>query len=193
MPGRTPSAALEAYYQPLRDALACLPGAANIIRPQRIGKLGDEGMWILNGPAGMDLGSGRVFTAQQAFALVAAEDQSAGKFRITTKMYSYKLTVYGDDQWRMHWHPKSLAGSDREQRPHIHLPHDFKAHLPTPRMTLEKAIEWCFGYGVKPNCPDWTDRLTAAETPHIDHRSWFDNPVRLIRSVVGASRKRKPS
>lgn len=193
MPGRTPAAALDAYYKPLRDALSCLPGAANISCSDRITRLGDEGVWILNAPGGMILGSGVVFAARQAFALVEAADQSAGKFRVTTKMYSYKLTIFGEDQWRMHWHPQAQGGTDREQRPHLHLPPDFKAHLPTPRMTLEKAIEWCFGYGVKPNCPDWTDRLTAAETPHIDHRSWFDNPVRLIRSVVGASRKRKPS
>jgi hypothetical protein len=191
MPGRTPAAALDAYYEPLRGALACLPGVASIVRPAGIGKVGDEGMWILNGPAGMDLGYGRVFAAQQAFAMVAAEDPSAGKFRITTKMYSYKLTVYGEDQWRMHWHPRAPAGSDREQRPHIHLPHNFKAHLPTPRMTLEKAIEWCFGFGVEPRCDDWTQRLTRAEEPHLQHRTWFDDPLRLIKSIVGASKKLK--
>lgn len=191
MPGRTPTAALEAYYKPLRDALACLPGAANISCPQRITKIGDEGVWILNAPVGMILGAGIVFAARQRFALVEAKDKSAGKFRITTKMYSYKLTIYGEDQWRMHWHPKVPEGSDRESRPHIHLPHNFKAHLPTPRMTLEKAIEWCFGYGVSPNCKDWTDRLTRAESPHLEHRTWFDTSLRLIKNVVGASRKRK--
>ena len=57
-------------------------------------------------------------------------------------------------------------------------------------MTLEKAIEWCFGISVEPACEDRPTRLMRSEGPHIQHRTWFDSPRRVIQSILGASKKR---
>ena len=86
--------------------------------------------------------------------------------------YNYKLTLpEGGGAWRMHWHPG--GGSDVEFA-HLHLPPDFRRHLASERMPLEKAIQWCAQHDAPLTCdPDEAaNRLMMIEAPHRLHRSW---------------------
>lgn len=181
MPGRSPHKAVEEFLGPLRAALACLSPGANIVTSRSVRELGDEATWVLNGGTGLKLGGGLAFYATQAYRVATCDDPAAGRFRVSTRAYLYKLHSDGaGDLWRMHWHP----GREEEMRPHLHLPPDLDRHLPTGRMTLEKAVEWCIRYGATANCADWPDRLHALEAKHIQYRTWNEKPLNQTTSAT---------
>jgi hypothetical protein len=58
MPGRTPAEAIDAFLDPLRDALRVLNGLAKLlISPTGGFRKGVRYSWVLNGADGMDLGA----------------------------------------------------------------------------------------------------------------------------------------
>ncbi|WP_009477409.1 hypothetical protein [Rhodococcus sp. JVH1] len=139
--------------------------------------MGDTGAWILNGATGMVLPRFGVFHAQQLFELVECDpkrfDLSAGKYRVSTRMYAYNLVA--DEGWKMqwHWHPD---GNSPEHRPHIHPTVNPKAHMPSGRHTLEDIVEGCIQLGAQPGCDDWAKRLLETSGPHKLYRTWVNDP-----------------
>jgi hypothetical protein len=158
MPGRSPHAAIDAYIGPLQRAVSCLPGSGKIqILTTKIKKIGDQGAWVLNGgdDDGLHIPGLGSLSARQQFQLVATEPKPvaavAGKFRITTLSYRYKLTI-DSEEIRWDWHP---GGNSPEQRPHMHLSINPEAHLPCARTVFEDVVESCIALGATPTCPDW--------------------------------------
>lgn len=107
--------------------------------------------WCINGTRdgddrGMRLKGLGTFYASMRFEIIDADPQRYEKpLRCTTRAYAYKLTNRkGADLWRMHWHP---VGHSIEKYPHVHIPPDLDAHMVCPRMTVEKAIQWCITLG----------------------------------------------
>ena len=183
VPGKTEQEAVQNYREPILHAVQCLSTTAFLIpgRHSYNYSVGAAGYWRLGDENGLRLkpASGdvheMVFHAEQAYRIVECEpdkhETELGKFRVTTTMYAYELTIDGQMQWRMHWHPDGLS---EEGRPHFHLPG--RDHLPSPRHTIEDAIEWCVEYGAIPAVADWRDRLITSKTVHQLHRSWSEAP-----------------
>lgn len=173
MPGRTPPEAIKSYLTPLQAALSCL-GQVKLTLGSRPQKVGEYGFWNINAGIGIDTDVG-CFEASQRFQLIECppEERESGRYRITTLMYAYNLHMEaGTLSW--HWHPK---GKSTEARPHMHLPGDARGHYPTPRFTLEEAIEWVIQKGAVPARPDWQDQLILTGSVHRLYRSWHDSPA----------------
>jgi hypothetical protein len=176
MPGRTPQEAVAAFLEPLRDALRVLDAVTNLsVSPKRGYREGVRYTWVLNGDTGVMLGPAGTFIASMQFEIVScdpATNEFGYPFRVSTRGYWYKLrSSAGYDEWRMHWHPE---GDSPVAFPHLHLPPNLKRHLPSERITFEKAIAWCAEYGAPLTCSpgEAADRLVLAESAHRLHRSW---------------------
>ncbi len=181
MPGRNPQEAVAEFLEPLREALRVLDGAANIsVSPKGGYRKRVRYAWVLNGASGLPLPPAGTFFAQMEFEVIDTDpeiDELGLPLRVTTKSYHYKLRDddAGQDHWRAHWHP---SGNSPVTWPHLHLPSDFKRHLPSERFTLENAIFWCAQYDAPLTCSmaEAEDRLVLAEAPHRLHRSWPPQP-----------------
>lgn len=131
--------------------------------------------WVLNGADGAALGEAGTFFAGMEFEVVGCDpttNEYGHPFRVSTRSYHYKLrSSQGTDAWRMHWHP---GGNSPITFAHLHLPPDLKRHLPSERMTFEKAIAWCAQFGAPLTCSteEANDRLVLAESAHRLHRTW---------------------
>lgn len=177
MPGRTPAEAVDAFLDPLRDALRVLDGVAKLmISPKGGFRKGVRYSWVLNGADGMDLGAVGRFIASMEFEIIDADppkNEFGHPFRVTTHSYHYKLRGGdGSDQWRMHWHPE---GHSRITTPHLHLPPNLKLHWPTGRLTLENAVGWCVESGAavtSDSAMQAHEQLALIEAPHRLYRSW---------------------
>jgi hypothetical protein len=175
MPGRTPSGAVAAFLEPLRDALKVLDGAANIsVNPKGGFRKDFRYLWVLNGAEGMPLRPVGTLFAQMAFEVVDTDpkDNEYGHpFRVSTRGYWYKLQGFdGKDLWRMHWHP---GGNSPVEFRHLHLPPDYK-HLITDRMTWEQCILWTATAEAPLTCSveEAHDRLALTEVEHKLYKSW---------------------
>jgi hypothetical protein len=74
MPGRTPAEAVDAFLDPLRDALRILDGVAKLlISPKGGFRKGVRYSWVLNGADGMDLGAVGRFIASMEFEIIDAD------------------------------------------------------------------------------------------------------------------------
>jgi hypothetical protein len=177
MPGRTPAKAVDAFLDPLRDALRVLDGVAKLrISPKGGFRQGVRYSWVLNGADGMDLGAVGRFIASMEFEIINADpakNEFGHPFRVATRSYHYKLRGGdGIDQWRMHWHPE---GRSRITTPHLHKPPNLKSHWPTSRLTLENAVGWCVESGAavtSDSAMQAHEQLALIEAPHRLYRSW---------------------
>lgn len=178
MPGRTPPEAVRAFLKPLEDALAVLDGVANLtVSKKGQYRKGVEYSWTINNGAGMRLGSAGTFFASMRFKIIDADPvRHEAPLRVTARGYLYSLKApNGDDIWRMHWHP---GGASQEERPHLHIHPNLKQHQVSPRMTFEKAIQWCIPFGAPLTCSleEALAHLEVAQAEHILYRSWADYP-----------------
>jgi hypothetical protein len=83
-----------------------------------------------------------------------------------------------DEVFEYHWHPD---GPSARKDPHLHLGskqlrQDKVAaeceHWPSGRVTFEGVIRQLITeLGVKAS-EDWPDKLSKAEDPHLEHRTW---------------------
>jgi hypothetical protein len=177
MPGRTPAEAVAAFMQPLREALRVLDAVTSLqVAPKGGFRRGVTYGWVLNGDRGADLGWAGTFFASMTFEIVDCDpdkNEFGHPFRVSTRSYHYKLRSAdgGPDLWRMHWHPE---GNSPVTVAHLHLPPDLRRHLPSERMTFEKAILWCAEFGAPLSCTkqEAADRLLLTEAQHRLHRSW---------------------
>lgn len=170
MPGRTPAAAYRSFIEPLEAAIACLGPAKLVVSPGGRADTSREHSWSLNEPGtGMAFPGGYLFRAQMSYRFVEHEEG----WRVTTLSYMYSLHLLGEECWAMHWHPNGMSS---ETGPHMHIGipgvYDRKAHLASPRMTLETAVEWVIAAGIQPAREDWREILCASQAVHVEHRSW---------------------
>ena len=82
----------------------------------------------------------------------------------------------GRDKWRLHWHPDSTVSPERY--PHMHLPPDWKKHIPTERVALETAIMYCIAEGAPLACDrqEAMSTLMISRSRHALWRKWSTHP-----------------
>lgn len=181
MPGASPNAALEAFLNPLREAVACLGGAQfDLTTGARGGDLATTHAWTLNGGAGLQLSGGRIFEATMHFKYRDA-GRAAGRdrYRITTAGYLYSLACQSGEIVAAHWHPGSHSPVDT---PHYHigavaLSGDGKllesAHIPSPRVSLEAFILFMIDQMNMPATrTKWLKQLQASHATFQKYQSW---------------------
>lgn len=183
VPGRTPEEAVRAFLNPIQQALKVLDGHAKLTIAGKRGAYhrGQVYEWSLNGDSGMGLSYAGRFYASMRFEVVDSvpdqhDEEHQGAYHCTSRAYNYKLsTPRGSDLWRIHWHPTGVSPA---KEPHLHLPPDLDRHLPTGRITFEKAIVWLIEY----DAPLRVERtlalrdLAKIEAPHLLYRTWSDVP-----------------
>lgn len=178
MPGRNAQEAVDAFLEPLREAVSVLDGFAQfLISPKRGGyRKGETYGWTLCGAGGMFLKGLGSLHAQMWFEIVDADPEKYEKpVRVTTRGYRYRLeAIGGGDKWRAHWHPN---GKSDATFPHVHMPPDY-AHFMLPRVTFENVVQWCVQLGAPLRCTtqEAEARLTLAQAPHLLFRTWNTHP-----------------
>lgn len=172
MPGKSPYEANEAYLSPLKLATSCLSSRAHL-QPKRARFVGGRGFWDL-GDKGVSLktrsGASAIVVAGQEFACVECDPEEFGsRYRISTRSYSYELSIDGAVVLRMDWHP---TGVSKIPEAHIHTQPDDKLHIYVGRCTFEDFVLSCFEYGVEPARSDAVEVLKASRDLHVKHRTW---------------------
>lgn len=186
MPGGTPSAAIDAFLLPLRQAIACLGRAHLTLSQGARGKTGETCSWTLNDGDGMPLSAPapRRFTAVMQFeCLDRGESRRGERYRISTRGYMYGLeNRAGSEIIAAHWHP---LGSSPYREPHYHvgsaaLTDDGvfspRAHIPSHRVSLEGMIRMLITqFDIVATCGDWDQRLRQTEETFNRYKSWGDD------------------
>jgi len=176
VPGRTAQDAVEAYLEPIRQALGCLDAVVKVVRTGGRA-LNQDGAWVANGGSGILLPRVGALHLKQKFRVVEVDprqhDIAAGRLRVTTLSYNYKLEDGdGHELWMMHWHPDSPSTFTN---PHLHLK-GHPGHRPTPRQTVEDAVKWAQLDGAPVRRTDWQAVLALTEGPHKLYRTWSVTP-----------------
>jgi hypothetical protein len=182
VPGGTPYEAVEAFLEPIEQALSCLGRAKIVVSPGGRAAPNRDHVWMVNAGQGLrhegDLDD-HTFYASMHYRIVLADparhDTSKGKWRVTTAAYFYELRTPANDKlWAMHWHP---AGRSPVAGPHLHLYQmSPDGHLVTARQTFESAVQWCLEFGAEPQRPDCGAVLAESESVHKLWRSWSEVP-----------------
>lgn len=177
MPGDSPYEATGAFLEPLQRALGCLGTCKISTTAQGRHKIHQTHAWTINGGTGLQIRPG-VFYATMDYEIVLSESPDAGKWRVSTRGYAYRLA---DNErrtlWAMHWHP---VGRSPATFPHVHIPAlNERGHFPTERMTFEHAVRWCIESGAEPKRDDWEQVLAESEGIHKLYRSWADTPPKI--------------
>jgi hypothetical protein len=145
VPGASPYKAVEAFLAPLERAVACLGTGKIVVSPGGRATTGKTHVWSLNGGDGLVLrgdAAGCRFLASMHYRIIPTDSEKydilEGRWRVTTSAYLYEFRATDNAKlWAMHWHP---AGKSHATFP----------HLPTPRQTLESAVQWCIEMGAEP-------------------------------------------
>lgn len=181
MPGASPAAAVDAFLDPLREALACIGVAHFTLSPGARGEVGRTHAWTLNrGEQALELGTGLNFRASMRFEILD-QGQSSGRsrFRVTTREYIYSYRQGKREILGAHWHP---IGSSRYLEPHYHVGGPAiadtgvyleRAHIPSHRVSFEEFIRLMISeLKVPPRCSDWEDRLRRTESTFKEYKTW---------------------
>lgn len=176
MPGRTPAEAVAAFLDPFKVALSCVAQAKITLSPGGRGTLGQVHAWTINDGTGADIGYGLRLTATMRYEIVSTEPHG---YRATTHAYLYAIHAPAAELVSAHWHP---VGSSPVKFAHWHvggaaLADDGvftpRAHLPSARVSFETFVKFAISeLGVKPNVPDWSERLKVSEEAFRQHRTW---------------------
>jgi hypothetical protein len=180
VPGRTVPAAIDAFLNPLREAVSCLGPAHFGLTPGARGDVGETHAWTLNEGTPIELGNGLSFRASMQFeTLDQGKSQMRNRFRVTTREYIYAVSLNGKEVIAAHWHP---ASSSPYTFPHWHIGSTAlaadgvyleRAHIPSPRVSFEYMIRFMIEQmGVTPRREDWSQRLKRTESAFEDHKSW---------------------
>jgi hypothetical protein len=178
VPRKTPYEAVEAYVQPLREAISCLSQTAHfatagghyVSDKPHVLTLVDGARLRLQSSDDTDL----TLSVSQQYEIV--EDESG--FRVRTLKYAYKIDNWQDGHEVMayHWHP-----AERIKYPHLHLSYGArvgredlrKAHVPTGRIALEDVIQFLIeSFRVMPAKEHWETVLDGSRAKFREHRSW---------------------
>jgi len=182
MPGATPPAAVQAFIEPLKDAISCV-GIAHITLSQGARKaVGKTHSWTLNdGSSPVRLSGGLSFHAGMRFE-IQDRGQSEGRerYRVSTREYIYSVTKRSRKIWEAHWHP--LALNSPIDIPHYHIGGTVltedgvylaRAHIPSPRVSIEQFVRFMIEQiGVAPHRDDWSEQLERTESLFREHSSW---------------------
>lgn len=183
LPGKDPSSALDAFLDPLKEAVSCIGGGSFSLSPKARAGGNQVHSWTLNSGNGIALGSGRRLKASMHFQYVDSGQQSPKRerFRVTTVAYMYALEL--DSRGELitaHWHPSSKVSDYKD--PHYHLGSVAlsdtgvfleRAHIPSGRVSLEKFVRTMIEqFDIAPTCADWRDRLDRTEAAFRQHSSW---------------------
>ena len=182
MPGPSPAAAVEAFLEPLREAMACLGGAHFDLSRGARGDVGEVHGWTLNRDEPVSLSDGLALRARMHFEVVdKGRDARRQRYRVTTHSYMYEvLDGSRRELFSAHWHPRSPLSSFENPHYHICAPalstsgvFMERAHLPTHRVSFEEFIRICIDqFGVAPAVPDWKERLHRTEQVFQQYQSW---------------------
>lgn len=183
MPGRTPYDAVEAFLEPIQDALSCIARAKISLSPGGRHTTSHIHALALNesNPVRLRRGASSAVLLKlgMRYEVVRTEQmQERGAWRVSTRAYMYELqTESGELVWSYHWHPDSTVTV-----PHVHIGHTqlaedavllYKAHHPTGRISLESVIRICIAeYGVTPRRDDWEKILEIGEADFENYRTW---------------------
>jgi hypothetical protein len=180
LPGRTPREAVDAFLQPLQDALSCVARAKICLSHDGRGMVGKIHGLTVNNDQPITL-KGRptlLLKLGMLYEIVRTEDKpERGTWRVSTRGYMYEMqTQSGELVWSYHWHPTSKV-----RTPHAHLGStqlredavlSYKAHHPTGRISLESVIRTLVEeYGVTPSRDDWSEILSLREADFEAYRT----------------------
>lgn len=182
MPGRSVSEAIDAFVDPLRQALSCVGTGHLTLSPKARRDVGEPHTWVLNGgdrpvALGGDLG----LRAMMGFEVQdRGSSQRDQRFKVRTRAYMYSIVIPGGELMCAHWHPGGL--SDVEF-PHWHFGSPVlsptgvfleRAHIPSPRVSFEYFLRLAIETipEVTPAKNDWDDRLARLESTFDKHKSW---------------------
>lgn len=182
MPGRSPHEAVEAFLEPLREAVACVGTAHITLSPGARGAVGETHAWTLNGGDSVVIGGGYALSAQMHFeTLDRGQSLGSERFRVSTRAYRYAIRLRaGDELIAAHWHP---TGNSPVTFPHWHVGSPAlasdgvfleRAHIPAPRVSFEAMIRWAIESisEVQPTRDDWRQRLESSESTFDQFKTW---------------------
>lgn len=184
MPGRTPAAAVDAFVDPLKTALACVARGHITLSPKARSGGGKTSGWTLNGGDGVGVGGGLRLTAQMHFEVLdRGASEGDQRFRVATRAYLYALETDGGELFAAHWHP---TGTSHVDFPHWHFGSVVlsstgvfleRTHFPSPRVSFEHFLQLvCQVPGVTPLVTDHHERLTQLEAEFDQYKSWAIAP-----------------
>ena|SRR5215217_5895232 len=181
MPGRTPPAAVKAFTQPLQLALSCIGNVKIILSQGALGTVSETHSWLLNDGIPIALGNGLFFRASMKFeTLDRGQSEKRWRYRITTREYIYEVTGPKSEQViSAHWHP--LARNSKFADPHWHIGgvalakgdvYLDRAHIPSPRVSIEEFIRLMIEDFVQPRADDWDSRLRQTHNAFAKYKTW---------------------
>lgn len=181
MPGRTPREAVDAFLDPLREAIRCLSGAGFQVSPGGMGVVGNTHSWALNWGRSLTLSDDFAFAAQMHYEILdQGQSQGAERFRVSTRGYMYAVQARdGQELISAHWHPEGVS---HHEEPHWHAgaaalsPTGVflkRAPMPSPRISFEHMVRWILeNLNITPALTDWQQRLARTEAIFEQHKSW---------------------
>jgi hypothetical protein len=180
LPGRSPREAVDAFLEPLQDAISCVARAKITLSPGGRGEPGKIHGLTVNEDEPIKLKCKPVLMLRigMLYEIVQTNEPGRLQWRVSTRGYAYEMqTASGELVWSYHWHPTS-----RVMNPHAHLGHTQlaedavlyqKAHNPTGRVSLEGVIRACITeYGAAHMRDDWDKTLALREGDFQLYRSW---------------------
>jgi hypothetical protein len=183
LPGRNPREAVDAFLEPLRDALSCIARVKITLSPGGYGLRGKTHALTVNDDKPIKLRYPPktpvlMLRVCMQYEVVPNDQVGQESWRVSTRGYDYELqSSSGELIWSYHWHPGT-----RVQRPHIHVGRtqlaedavmSSKAHHPTDRVSLESIVRACITeYGAEPLKDDWDKTLALREGLFKLYRRW---------------------
>lgn len=181
--GRNPREAVEAFLEPLRDAIGCISheplmnrGGFYVTQPPHVLTLGRTGDPVpLRGEMAL------AFRFAIYYRIVETDDAARGPWKVSIAGYSYAVD---DAKTRReilayHWHPEARG---EFPHPHLHLTASlalpegasrYPRHLPTARIAAEDIVRCLIAeFGVLPLKPDWEDVLERSQRAFESYRIW---------------------
>ncbi|MEO7837042.1 MAG: hypothetical protein ABIS21_05320 [Acidimicrobiales bacterium] len=178
MPGRNPSAALQAFIKPLQQNVSCLsPSNVLIVSPGGRNTTNQIHSLTIAGSGPIRLRDCPLFLAVGLrYDIIKTADPSKGPFKVRTRAYDYALRDEdGKTLASYHWHP---LGQSTYTAPHLHHPPMFpRIHWPCQRTSLEEMVRLCIvEFGATPARDDWEEVLLVNESTFRLYRSWVQVP-----------------
>jgi hypothetical protein len=145
--GRTPTAAVKAFVEPIKAALG-LFASGNVTADSY--KPDNEGVLVFNGGEVVKLHGGNKvgLTVSMRYRIIQA-GAGRGPWKVTTTGYMYDVLLDEKKLYEYHWHPISAS---HEVRPHLHCSAALdKGHIPTGRVMIEDVLNLAVQLGARPN------------------------------------------
>ena len=180
MPGRSPAEAVEAFLEPVQDAIGCLGRGKITLSPKGRSDMGRTHLMSLNNTDGMVFGDGLRLRIQLHYEIIRSGPSKVQPFRVTTRAYLHSVEVDGHGELiAAHWHPTGASPYDST---HWHIgtaalaPDGVftpRAHVTSPRVSVESMIRLCISqFACQPARSDWESLLAEGEANFVRYQSW---------------------